>query len=75
VKLLAELCAPGAKVMAVWFRSALITMLLHQGLLEGWRDGNTLLERVFEVAASFPLPKGPENVDPDAFVAALNYGR
>jgi hypothetical protein len=72
VKLLSDLCAPNANILAVYFRATLITALLQQGQIDRWRDGNSLLERVFEVAASFPLPKGLENVDLDAVVAALN---
>jgi len=72
IKLLVDLCAPNANVLAVSFRAMLITLLLHQGRLDRWRDGNSLLERVFEVAANFPLPQGLENADVDAFIAALN---
>ena len=72
IKLLVDLCAPNANVLAVSFRSMLITLLLHQGRLDRWRDENGLLERVFEVSANFPLPQGLENADVDALVAALN---
>src|SRR5450432_1609388 len=65
VKLLADLCAPNANILAVYFRATLITALLQQGQLDRWRDGNSLLERVFEVAANFALPQGLENADLD----------
>jgi hypothetical protein len=72
LKLLGGLCDVNANVLAVWFRAALIETLLQQGPLEGWREGDSLRDRVFEVAASFPLPRGLENADLDAFVAALS---
>ena len=72
LKLLAGLCDPHANVLAVWFRAMLIETLLGEGRLDRWRQGNSLTDRVFEVTASFPLPKGPEVADRDALVAALN---
>jgi hypothetical protein len=71
LKLLASLCDPNANVLAVWFRAALVEILLQQGRLDRWREGDSLRDKVFEVAASFPLPRGLENADLDAFVAAL----
>jgi len=72
VKLLEKLCPPNTNVMAVYFRSTLITTLLHQGRLGGRRDGKTRPdEKVFEVVANFPLPQGSEKVDVEALVAAL----
>jgi hypothetical protein len=71
LKLLAGLCDANANVLAVWFRATFVDALLQQGRLDRWREGNSLRDRVFEVAASFPLPRGQENADLDAFVAAL----
>jgi hypothetical protein len=71
LKLLASLCDPKANVVAVCFRSMLVETLLQQGRLDRWREGHSLRDKVFEVAASFPLPRGLENADIDAFVAAL----
>ena len=71
LKLLAGLCDVNANVLAVWFRAALVEILLQQGGLDRWREGNSLRDKVFEVAASFPLPRGLENADFDAFVFAL----
>ena len=75
IKLLADMCSPNANTLAVYFRATLIMLLQAQGLLDRWRDGNSLQDRVFEVAASFPLPQGPGNVNPNAFVAALSRSR
>jgi hypothetical protein len=72
LKLLAGMCDLNADVLAVWFRATLVETLLHQGLLDRWREGNSLRGNVFDVAAGFPFPQGPGNVDPDAFVAALD---
>ena len=71
LKLLAGLCDPNANVLAVSFRAMLVEILLRQGRLDRWREGNSLRDKVFEVAASFPLPRGLENADLDAFVFAL----
>ena len=73
LKLLAGLCDANANVLAVWFRATLVDVLLQQGRLDRWREGNSLRDRVFEVAASFPLRRGQENADLDAFVAALEH--
>ena len=71
MKLLAGQCDINANVLAVSFRAMLVGTLLRQGRLDRWREGNGLHERVFEVAANFPLPNGLENADVDAFLAAL----
>jgi hypothetical protein len=72
LKLLAGLCDPHANVLAVSSRAMLIEILLREGRLDRWRQGDSLTERVFEITASFPLPHGPEKFDLDALVAALN---
>jgi hypothetical protein len=71
LKLLSGLCDSNADVMAGWFRATLVETLLQQGRLDRWREGNSLRGKVFEVAAGFPFPQGPENADLDALVAAL----
>jgi hypothetical protein len=71
LKLLADLCDANANVLAVWVRAMLVMSLTQHGRLDGWREGNSLGESVFELAARFPLSRGLGNVDPDAFVAAL----
>jgi hypothetical protein len=75
LKLLAGLCEANANVLAVSFRAMLVDILLQQSRLDRWRQGKNLSEKVFGVAASFPLPRGLENADPDAFIAALESSR
>ena len=72
LKLLAGLCDPHANVLAVSFRAMLIASLLRQGRLGRWRQGDSLTDRVFEITASFPFPRGLEKADLDALIAALN---
>ena len=72
MKLLADLCSPKANTFAVFVRAALIDALLQQGRLDRWREGKSLAEKVFEVAATFSLPRGAERADLDALVAAMN---
>lgn len=71
LKLLAGLCDKNADVLAVWFRATLVEALRKEGRLERWREVNSLRDKVFDVAAAFPLPEGPANADLGAFVAAL----
>ena len=71
LNIVAGLCEPKADALAVWFRATLIQALLRRGQLDPWRDGSGLRDKVFEVAAKFPLPKGPAEADLDAFVAAM----
>ncbi|MGB9456752.1 MAG: hypothetical protein WCB12_11955 [Bryobacteraceae bacterium] len=71
MSMVAGLCGPKADPLAVSFRLALIQALLRRGRLDRWRNGSTLQDEVFEVAAKFPLPKGPAEADLDALVAAL----
>lgn len=79
-RLLAERCSTGANVLAVWMRAMLIKGLMQKGLLEKWRDGDTLEDRVFAVGATAPMtpvltksypPEGAMDFDGDAFLAAL----
>jgi hypothetical protein len=53
--ILAAACAPGANVLAVWLRSALLESLVRQGLLTPLGDGDQLEDNDFEVAATFPI--------------------
>ena len=69
--LLAGLCGPKADVLAVCFRASLIQALLQLGRLDPWRSGSAFEDKVFDVAATFPLPNGPAEADLDALVAAM----
>jgi hypothetical protein len=71
LKLLADLCDVNTNVLAAFFRVTLIEILMQQGRSGRWCEGNRVRDKVFEVAASFPLPRGPENADLAALVAAL----
>ena len=70
-RVLAEQCDVHSNVVAVFFRATLVQLFLQQGLLDGWRDGDGLGDRVFEVAATFRLPRGLTDVDTAGFSAAL----
>lgn len=67
-KLIAQQCSPGADVLAVSFRTALLQGLLREGMLDDWRDGNELRDTVFDAAATFPLQNGIESFNPNAFI-------
>ena len=69
-KLLAELCGPGANVLAVFARSILLDVLVGQGVLAPWQRGARLDDAVFDVASTFPMPKF-DQFDPDAFLLRL----
>ena len=71
LKLLAALCDENANVLAVWCRATLVGALPREGRLEQWRQGDGLRDEVFELAATFPIPRGLQGVDLDAFVDAL----
>ncbi len=71
VQVLAKQCDPDSNVLAVFLRASLVDALLQLGLLDGWREGNELRDRVFEVAAKFPLPAGLTDVDFQGFIKAL----
>lgn len=71
LNIVAGLCEQRADALAVRLRTTLIQALLLRGRLDPWLDGSGFRDKVFEVAAQFPLPKGPANADVDAFVAAL----
>ena len=73
MKLLAGVCIANANVLAVFLRVTLIGALMQQKESDRWREGNGLRDKVFEVAATWPLPRGVENADLPAFVAALTF--
>lgn len=52
--LLARVCGPEANVLAVWARSALLGILVHQGLLTAWQRGTQLDDAVFDCRRSLP---------------------
>ena len=70
VALLAEACAPGANVVAVSLRSALLDAMLSQGLLAPWQRNAGLDQAVFNAAATFPI-RPLDRFDPDDFVQSL----
>ena len=71
VKLLARVCGPEANVLAVWARSALLGILVQQGLLTSWQRGTQLDDAVFNLAAAFPIT-ALDQFDPDAFLQQLS---
>lgn len=71
IGLLARACRPEANVLAVWARSALLGILVQQGLLASWQRGTHLDDAVFDVAAIFPIP-GLDRFDPEAFLQQLS---
>jgi hypothetical protein len=71
VRLLARHCSPGADVLVFFFRTALLQALIQQDMLNDWREGQELRHSVFEVAATFPVPKGVDGFDPNAFIDRL----
>jgi hypothetical protein len=71
VGLIAQQCGPGADVLAVFFRTALLQPLLREGMLDDWREGNELRVSVFGAAATFPLQNGIKSFDPKAFIERL----
>jgi len=70
-RLIAGQCEPGANIYAVFFRTALLRYFLDEGLLEEWREGDTLSDSVFQVGATFPMELGDRGFDPEAFISRL----
>jgi len=71
---LVERCSSGANLNAVFTRAMLVRALLQRGLLDKWREGDTLKDKVFAVAATAPLvpqKEGTLDFDGAAFLAAL----
>jgi hypothetical protein len=56
---------------AVGAPTAVINILLQQGVSEKWRENDGLSKVVFEAAAAFPLPTGLQGLRPSDFVASL----
>ena len=72
MKAILQFCeSEAADPIAVWARTALIGILLPQGVLENWRENDGLSKVVFEAAAAFPLPTGLQGLNPSEFVASL----
>lgn len=71
---LAEHCSKGANVLAVFTRVQLVRALLQQGLLDAWKEGDSLRPQVFEVIAKCALAPGGEDglkFDTEAILKAL----
>ena len=67
-----QICeSESADPIAVGARTMLLRTLLQQGVLENWREGDSLTKEVFDAAASFPLPTGLRGLNPSEFVALL----
>jgi len=71
VRLVAGQCSHGADPVAVFFRVTLLRLLLENGLLDEWNDGNRLNDLVFETLAAFPVPEGFQGYRPDEFIEKL----
>jgi hypothetical protein len=71
IKAISQVCNFGSDPVAVWARTTLISILSQQGLLDNWRDHDGLQQAVFQAAAVFPLPNGLQELNPNAFIAAL----
>ncbi len=59
-----------ANIMAVMVRSGLVGAFFEKGLLQPWSDGETIDDRVFELAAVWPM-EVPGEFELEAFLAAL----
>ena len=71
-KAILQICeSESADPIAVGARTALIPILLQQGVLENWRENDGLSKLVFDAAATFPLPTGLQGLNPSEFVASL----
>jgi hypothetical protein len=73
IKLLAQRCSANANVLAVSTRVQLARSLLQQGLLDKWREGDSLRPQVFEVIAKCALAPGGQGLrfDTQAILAAI----
>ena len=72
VEVIRQICdSEAADPIAVWARTALVSILLQMGVLEGWRTKDGLRKEVFEAAAVYPLPSGLQGLNPNDFVATL----
>ena len=73
-ELIAQQCAPGADVNAVFFRAALLQYLFQSGHLNEWSEKNEPAAVVFHAAATFPMEQGIQGFDPAKFIAWLRPG-
>ena len=73
--MISQQCEPGADVIAVFFRAALLRYLFESGYLDDWREGNDPTDTVFQVAAVFPMETGVQGFDPAAFIERLRLDR
>ena len=71
-KAILQVCeSDSADPVAVGARTILLRVLLEQGVLENWRENDSLSKVVFDAAAAFPLPAGLQGVNPSEFVSLL----
>ena len=73
INLLKKHCSANANVVAVCARVALVKSMLQQGVLDAWREGNSVQPKVFEVIATCSLLPGEEGLkfDTQAILGAL----
>ncbi|MCU1262270.1 MAG: hypothetical protein JWO80_5155 [Bryobacterales bacterium] len=72
IEVILQVCeSASADPIAVWARTALIGILLQQGVLESWRENDCLSQVVFDAAGTFPLPTGLQGLNPSEFIAWL----
>jgi hypothetical protein len=73
VNLLKQHCSADANVIAVMARLALAKSLLGQGVLDEWKEGDSLRPQVFEVIAKCALAPEGEGLrfDTQAILAAI----
>jgi len=63
--------SPTADPIAIWARSIFIHMLVKQGLLDKWRDGQEIQKVVFDAVAAYPMPNGLRQADPTGLIITL----
>lgn len=68
--IVARVCSRGAEVQAVFFRTALIDLMLRMGLLNSWQQDAELGTAVYRVAATIPIAS-LNGFDPDSFLTML----
>jgi hypothetical protein len=68
---LADCCDPSSDISAVCMRTGVLLIILEKGL-SNWREGDTLPDAVFQVAATYPLTFGEDkNLNINSFLTAL----
>jgi hypothetical protein len=70
-RIIAQQCAPGGDVNAIFFRAALLQHLLQSGELDDWREGSEPGALVFRVGAVFPMEQGVQGFDPADLIERL----